>query len=109
MRVIDLGDGIRSLSLMLEERPRATIFRGWRRFPLSASVCTTCGYTELYVREPASVREARVRSLAASGPIPSDAGGGGALASSRIFLALALGLVLFVIVGVLLFYALLMR
>jgi hypothetical protein len=109
VRVIDLGDGIRPLSLMIEERPRATIFRGWRRFPLSASVCATCGYTELYVEDPASMREAHARAQATSGLISPDVGIQGALPSARVFIALALGLALLAGLGIMLLYLFLIR
>jgi hypothetical protein len=61
--------GVLPLSLMIAEKPRAAIFRGWRRFALTAWVCASCGYTELYTADPAGVREAHVRSQAGYDPL----------------------------------------
>jgi hypothetical protein len=94
--------GVQPLSLMIAEKPQATIFRGWRRFPLSASVCANCGYTELYAMDPVGVREAQERAQAGSVPSAVAIGQEGAPASSRVFLLLALGLALMAGLGVML-------
>jgi hypothetical protein len=38
-----------SLTLEIDTNPNALIFRGPRQFPLSAQVCTQCGFTQLFV------------------------------------------------------------
>ena len=57
LRVADWGEGnwTGDLSLEVDERPEALIFKGTHKYPLTASVCGDCGFTELYVRNPAGL------------------------------------------------------
>jgi hypothetical protein len=45
----------RELSLEVHERPEAIIFKRTRRFPMKATVCGDCGFTEFYVSHPADL------------------------------------------------------
>ena len=53
------------LSIRVYERPDVTL-KGMRSYPLKAWVCTNCGYTELYVSQPAELSRSYQRFLAAS-------------------------------------------
>ncbi len=57
IRVGDLGDGnySRELSLEIQERPEALIFKRTQRYPLKATVCGDCGFTEFYASYPADL------------------------------------------------------
>ena len=54
VRIADLGDGnfSRELSLEVQERPEALFFKRTRRYPMKATVCGDCGFTEFYVSYP---------------------------------------------------------
>ena len=101
LRVIDQGDGVQPLSLMIEEKPHAAILRGWRRFPLTAWVCGNCGYTELHVADPAGLREAHQRAQATSAAFMPVVGAASAERSARVVLVVALSLTLLIGLGML--------
>jgi hypothetical protein len=88
--------GLLPLSLVIAEKPKAAVFRGWRRFALTAWVCASCGYTELYTADPSGLREAHARSQAGYDPFAAATGQKGAPASpiGKILLALSLVLLL---------------
>jgi len=99
VQVLDRSDsGAQSLSLRRGTRALGGWLKLPRSFPLDAWTCGACGYTELYVREPAELVAA---DEAASGA-PAGAGGltSGAAASptdqarTALVLALLAGLVL---------------
>jgi hypothetical protein len=102
LEVMDRSDsGVQSLSLLIAEKPQAAIFRGWRRFPLSARVCPACGYTELYVSDPRGVQESHARASRIPQAIAPVVGATGGQTSLFILLAVALGaLVLLGLAGV---------
>jgi hypothetical protein len=92
VEVMDRSDsGVQSLSLLIAEKPQAAIFRGWRKFPLSARVCPACGYTELYVSDPRGVQASHARASQISQAIAPVVGATGGQTSQFIFLAAALG------------------
>ena len=57
VRVADRGEGnwTGELALEVDERPEAFIFKGTHKYPTTATVCGDCGFTELYVRNPAGL------------------------------------------------------
>ena len=46
------------LKVEVATKPKARLFKGIVGIPLKATVCGSCGYTELYVSEPARLVEA---------------------------------------------------
>jgi predicted nucleic-acid-binding Zn-ribbon protein len=101
VRVLDMGDGVHMLSLLVEEKPHATILRGWRRFPLTASVCGNCGYTELRLTDPAGFREAHQRAQDSPAAFTPALGPARAMQSPSAFLLIALSLSLLIGLGIL--------
>jgi predicted nucleic-acid-binding Zn-ribbon protein len=101
VRVLDVGDGVHTLSLLVEEKPHATMLRGWRKFPLAASVCSNCGHTELRLIDPAGFREAQQRAQEASAGLPPTLGPDGPTRSLSVFLFVALSLSLLIGLGIL--------
>lgn len=101
VRVLDMGDGVHTLSLLVEEKPHATILRGWRKFPLAASVCSNCGHAELRLIDPAGFREAQQRAQEASAPFAPTLGPDRPTRSLSVFLLVALSLTLLVGLGLL--------
>jgi predicted RNA-binding Zn-ribbon protein involved in translation (DUF1610 family) len=100
VEVMDRSDsGVQSLSLLIAEKPQAAVFRGWRKFPLSARVCPACGYTELYVSDPRGVQESHERASQAPQAIAPVVGATGGQTSQFIFLAAALGALVLVGLG----------
>ncbi|MBT0653063.1 hypothetical protein [Geomobilimonas luticola] len=57
VRVIDRNGDYqdKSLSVRLERKPGALLFKGAETFDLSACICGGCGYTELFVDNPAEL------------------------------------------------------
>jgi predicted nucleic-acid-binding Zn-ribbon protein len=45
--VADVSDGMGPLMLALEARPTALVFKGLQKVRLYATVCGSCGFTEL--------------------------------------------------------------
>ncbi len=98
--VMDRSDSsVQSLSLLIAEKPQAAIFRGWRKFPLSARVCPACGYTELYVSDPREVQASHERASQASQSFAPVVGATGGQASKFILLLAALCAVILVGLG----------
>lgn len=104
VQVVDRSDsGTQSLSLHRGTRSLGGWLKLPRSFPLDAWTCGACGYTELYVREPAELLAADEGasggtvsaggSLSGAGVSPSD--------QARTALVLALLAVLIVALGVL--------
>jgi ribosomal protein S27AE len=52
-----------NLTLVVYESPDALIFKGAHDSDLFARVCGDCGYTELFVENPADLYEVYVNSL----------------------------------------------
>jgi predicted nucleic-acid-binding Zn-ribbon protein len=55
------------LSLEVDERPEALVFKKTHRYPLTATVCGDCGFTELYINDPAGLMSAREAGQQAGG------------------------------------------
>lgn len=55
--VLDRVNGYRSenLTAVVEEKPGAWVFKGEVKTSLKAWVCGSCGYTELYSKNPAAL------------------------------------------------------
>lgn len=53
-RVIDRNGEYpdQSLSVCIETKPEALLFKGVKEFELKAHICGECGYAELYAAEP---------------------------------------------------------
>ena len=66
VRIIDrnANSGVEELSVEVHEYPYAMFFRGTHRGYLSASVCGECGFTELYLEDPAAFHAAYESALA---------------------------------------------
>lgn len=53
VRVLDRDEGgIRDLQVEVQRRPNAVLFKRPERSTISAQVCGSCGYAELYVEAP---------------------------------------------------------
>ena len=52
-----------SLSVRVEEKPDALVFKGRHTTALRAWVCGACGFAELYAEEPQALYDAYARSL----------------------------------------------
>jgi hypothetical protein len=99
IQVIDRSDsGGQPLSLRRGTRMLGGILRLPRDFPLDAWTCGACGYTELYVRQPAELLAA---DQASSSPLTGVTGLPGQSGTptadqtrSMIFIALAVSMVL---------------
>jgi ribosomal protein S27AE len=75
VQVIDRSDsGTQSLSLRRGTRTLGGWLKLPRSFPLDAWTCGACGYTELYVREPADLLAADEGAPAGAVGMPSGAG-----------------------------------
>jgi len=63
-RIIPNADAVESadLSIRIYERPGLALRRE-RHYPLKAWVCTGCGYTQLYVNQPAELAASYERFL----------------------------------------------
>ncbi len=71
VRVVDRSDsGTRDLSASFPGPTVAGLFRFPQHFPLSAWVCASCGYTELYAAQPEKIRSVRER-VATEGRAPA--------------------------------------
>jgi len=51
-----------SLSVRIETKPGALLFKGAKEFELKAHVCAECGYAELYAAEPGTLWDANLSS-----------------------------------------------
>ena len=110
VRVIDRSDsGVQALSILIAEKPQAAVFRGWRKFALSARVCGACGYTELYVSDPHGMRESHERASAASASLAPVVGATGPQVSQVLIVLAALSAALLVGLGALMVYFLASR
>lgn len=60
VKVLDRGHGNSELdfSVAVYANPHAILFRGGATSPLSAYVCSECGYTEFYVLRPRALLKA---------------------------------------------------
>jgi ribosomal protein S27AE len=99
VQVLDRSDsGTQSLSLRRGTRALGGWLRLPRSFPLDAWTCGACGYTELYVREPAELLaadEAASGASAGAGGLTSGAGTSSTDQARRVLvLALLAGLLL---------------
>ena len=47
-----------NLKVQVQTKPQARLFKGRVRVPLKAQVCGTCGYTELYAKDPTRLLKA---------------------------------------------------
>ena len=52
-----------NLAVQVQQKPHARLIKGGVRVPLKAQVCGTCGYTELYAKDPARLLEAHEQSV----------------------------------------------
>lgn len=61
VRVIDRNGDYqdKNLSVRLELKPGALLFKGAETFDLSACICGECGYTELFVENPTELWRVR--------------------------------------------------
>ena len=58
VQVVDLDSHAENLAVQVQQKPQARLFKGGVRVPLKAQVCGTCGYTELYAKDPTRLLEA---------------------------------------------------
>jgi predicted nucleic-acid-binding Zn-ribbon protein len=64
-RVTELaGDYRGEISVGVDERPEALVFKGNKHVNVHARVCGECGYSELYVDDPAGLYESYLKSRA---------------------------------------------
>lgn len=99
VQIIDRSDsGGQPLSLRRGTRTLGGLLRLPRDFPLDAWTCGACGYTELYVRQPAELLAAdQAASLSQAGVtgLPGQSGTqAGEQTRSMILIALAVSMVL---------------
>jgi predicted nucleic-acid-binding Zn-ribbon protein len=99
IQVMDRSDsGNQSLSLRRGTRALGGWLKLPRSFPLDAWTCGACGYTELYVREPAELLaadEASLRPPAGTAGVPVQPGSqAGDQARTMIFIALVAAMIL---------------
>jgi len=98
VQVIDRTDsGTQSLSLRRGTRALGGWLKLPRTFPLDAWTCGACGYTELYVREPAELLAADETTSGAPAPVGIPSGAAATptdRARTVLVLALLAGLVL---------------
>jgi predicted nucleic-acid-binding Zn-ribbon protein len=102
-RIVDRSDsGVGDLSLSFPGARTVGPIRIPKRVALAASVCSSCGYTELYVQRPEEVREARDR--ARQEPYyqgqPSQIGGTSSRSSQRVFALIGVSLALLLALGI---------
>ena len=64
VRVIDRNGDYpdKRLSVRLERKPGALLFKGVETFDLSACICGECGYTELFAENPVELWRAGEKS-----------------------------------------------
>ena len=104
VQVIDRSDsGAQSLSLRRGTRSLGGWLKLPRSFPLDAWTCGACGFTELYVREPAELLAADEGASSASAVTPGMPSGAGVSTSDQARTALVLALLagLIIALGVL--------
>ncbi len=63
VQVVDIDSHMENLAVQVQQKPHARLFKGGVRVPLKAQVCGTCGYTELYAKDPARLLEAHEQSV----------------------------------------------
>lgn len=57
-----------SLSVRIETKPGALLFKGAKEFELKAHICGECGYAELYAAEPGKLWDAHLSSQGNGAP-----------------------------------------
>ncbi|MEA5112498.1 MAG: hypothetical protein VB050_00570 [Geobacteraceae bacterium] len=50
------------LSVRIETKPEALLFKGAKEFELNAHICGECGYAELYAAEPGKLWDTNLSS-----------------------------------------------
>ncbi|MRR34313.1 hypothetical protein EG829_06350 [bacterium] len=70
VRVIDRNGEYQdmSLSVRVERKPDALLFKGAKDFELKAHICGECGNAELYVADPDALWQAYVSSRGSDAP-----------------------------------------